>query len=43
MSDKLLDFLFSSFVLILLIIEVGLAILITLHNVTIIISFIEGC
>jgi hypothetical protein len=41
MSDKLLEFLASSFLILLLIIELGMAILLTLHNVSILINFFK--
>lgn len=39
MSDKLLDFLASSFIMLILIIELGLEILLTFSNISIIINF----
>lgn len=41
MSDKLLDFLASSFIMLILIIELGLAIFLTFSNISIIIGFIK--
>jgi hypothetical protein len=41
MSDKLLDFLTSSFIMILLIIAFGLSMLLTFSNLSLIIDFIK--
>ncbi|MEM2436576.1 MAG: hypothetical protein QXN75_01200 [Thermoproteota archaeon] len=41
MSDKLLESLFSSIVVLLIIIELGLALLLTLHNISIMMGFIK--
>lgn len=41
MSDKLLDFLTSSFIMLILVIELGLAMLLTFSNISITISFVK--
>jgi|YelNatPaOPRAMG01_1025707.scaffolds.fasta_scaffold21796_7 hypothetical protein len=42
MSDKLLDFLASSFIMLILIIELGLALLLTFSNISITIDFFKN-
>jgi len=41
MSDKLLDFLASSFILFLMVLELGLAVFLTLNNVSTLIGLVE--
>ncbi len=42
MSDKLLDFFASSFIMLILIIELGLALLLTFSNISITIDFLKN-
>jgi hypothetical protein len=42
MSDKLLDFLASAFIMLILIIELGLALLLTFSNISITIDFVKN-
>lgn len=42
MSDKLFDFLTSSFIMLILIIELGLAVLLTFSNMSIISNFVKN-